>query len=99
MNWRRALTVALLLLLLGLQYRLWFGDGSLESIAELNREIGVLKQTNARLAERNQRLVFEIQSLKEGGEAIEERARSDFGLIREGELFYLIVEPEESSSK
>lgn len=99
MNWRRVLTVALLLLLLGLQYRLWFGDGSLESIAELNREIGELKQTNARLAERNQRLAFEIQSLKEGGEAIEERARSDFGLIREGELFYLIVEPEESSSK
>ena len=99
MNWRRGLTVALLLLLLGLQYRLWFGDGSLESIAEIKREIRELEQTNARLAGRNERLAFEIQSLKEGGEAIEERARSDFGLIREGELFYLLVEPESERSR
>ena len=90
MRW--ALVVAgLLLLLVGLQQRLWFGDGSLDEVADLERRIAAQKAENARLAERNRALEAEVQDLKTGLGAVEERARRDLGMIRKDETFYLLV--------
>lgn len=88
----RWLNILLLLILLGLQYRLWIGDGSFAEVVALNREIGQQRQQNERLIGRNQRLENEVISLKSGLEAIEERARSDLGMLKRGETFYLIVD-------
>lgn len=88
----RWLNILLLLILLGLQYRLWIGAGSLAEVASLKREIAEQQQQNEKLIGRNQRLENEVISLKSGLEAAEERARSDLGMLKRGETFYLIVE-------
>lgn len=88
----KVIAVILLVLLVSLQYRLWFGRGNLQEV----RELEALKQTqseeNARLSERNQALAAEVRDLKKGLEAVEEKARSEMGMIQEGETFYQIVE-------
>ncbi len=90
-----ALLIAVLLLL---QYRLWVGDGSLAEVWQLRREIAAQEAENQRLRERNRVLEAEVQDLKKGFKAIEERARSELGMIRENETFYQIVEPKTSSN-
>lgn len=86
--------VALLLfILLGLQYRLWFGDTNIFQILELQEKIAVQSDENERLQMRNRQLEAEVTDLKKGLSAIEERARSDQGMVREGETFYQLVEP------
>ena len=82
----------LLLILVLLQTRLWFGAGSIQDIARLEREIGNQEQENAGLEQRNQILKEEVSELRNGLDAIEERARSELGLIRKGETFFLIVD-------
>lgn len=89
----RLLLLGLLLLLLGMQYRLWVGEGGWAEVARLKTQIEELEHANADLRTRNQVLEAEINSLKTGVEAMEERARSDLGMVREGEDFFLIVEP------
>lgn len=84
---------ALLLVLLLLQLRLWSGSGSLQEINRLEAEIRAQEQENAVLEQRNEALRREVADLKTGQEAIEERARSELGLVRRGETFYLISEP------
>ena len=86
--------LVLLALLAALQYRLWVGEGSLGEITVLRREIREQHEELDRLRERNRALQAEVEDLKRGLEAIEERARSEMGMIREGEVFYQIVEPE-----
>jgi cell division protein FtsB len=88
----RWLNILLLLILLGLQYRLWIGAGSLAEVASLGREIAEQQQQNDKLIGRNKRLENEVISLKSGLEAVEERARSELGMQKRGETFYLIVE-------
>lgn len=90
---RRALLASLALLLLWLQYRLWFGDGGLAEQHRLDVKLEQLREQNADLQARNQRFATEILELREGTEAIEERARSELGLIRQGEIFYQFVDP------
>ena len=87
----RWLVVVLLILLTSLQYKLWFGDGGLIRVWQLNQSVEKQKQTNNQLKERNKTLEAEVIDLKEGVEAIEERARNDLGMIREGETFFQIV--------
>jgi len=89
MRWLIAL---LMVLLVYLQYRLWVGDGSLAEVWRLRGAVAEQRAENARLQERNQALDAEVRDLKEGLEAVEERARSELGMIREGEVFYQIVE-------
>ncbi len=89
MRW--VLTV-LLLFLLGLQYRLWFGEGNLPSVWALQASIAQQQADNARLRARNQKLEAEVRDLKQGLSALEERARSELGMVRDGESFLLIVE-------
>jgi len=83
----------LFVLLLSLQYRLWVGDGSLAEVWDLYQQVEVQRDENQRLRERNQALEAEVQDLKQGLGAIEERAREELGMIKEGETFYQIIEP------
>ncbi|HCS29009.1 MAG TPA: cell division protein FtsB [Spongiibacteraceae bacterium] len=92
-NWLLFLLLAVLLIV---QYRLWFGPGSWEEITRLRRQIAEQEHSNAELRERNERLSREVQSLKTDLATVEERARQELGLIREGETFYLVVDEEES---
>ena len=88
----RWLNICLLLLLIGLQCRLWIGAGSWAQVAALNRDIEQQREHNERLINRNQLLEGEVISLKTGFEAIEERARNELGMLKQGETFYLIVD-------
>jgi len=83
----------LFVLLLLLQYRLWVGDGSLAEVWDLYQQVETQRDENQSLRERNQALEAEVQDLKKGLGAIEERAREELGMIKEGETFYQIIEP------
>ena len=88
----RALLWLLVILLLLLQYRLWVGDGSLAEVWRLYQQVEAQRAENQRLLERNQALEAEVEDLKRGLDAIEERAREDLGMIRDGETFYQIID-------
>ncbi len=86
--------IALLLLLIGLlQYRLWFGDGNVLEFHRLTDRIEELRQEGARRRERNAALEAEVMDLKQGLDAVEERARQDLGMIKEGEVFVQVIDP------
>lgn len=91
MRWALAILVALLLLL---QYRLWLGDGGLREVSRLKAVVAEQRDENARLTRRNETLEAEVRDLKSGLQAVEERARSDLGMIKDGEVFYQVVEEE-----
>jgi cell division protein FtsB len=88
----RKLLILLLLLLVYLQYRFWFGDGSLQEVWELHREVEAQREENLQLRERNAALEAEVRDLQQGLDAIEEHAREDLGMVKEGETFYQLVE-------
>ena len=83
-------TVAIIfgLLILALQYPMWFGRGGWLQVRELNAQVAAQKRTNAELKARNQALDADVRDLKQGYEAIEERARSELGMIRPDEIFF-----------
>ena len=87
------LAVAMLLLLGVLQYRMWLGDGSARDVARLREEIAKQREQNEQLRERNRTLAAEVQDLKKGTTAIEERARTDLGMVGQNETFYQVVTP------
>lgn len=86
------LFVVLGLLLAGLQYRLWVGDGSLAQVTELKEQIAQQRGENEQLLERNRILEAEVLELKEGMETVEERARHELGMVKEGETLYQLAE-------
>ncbi len=90
----RFLLALLLLIFLALQYRLWVGEGSYAEVRHLQQEIANKKEDLERMEKENQELRAEIEDLKKGLEAIQERARSELGMIKEGETYFLFVEPE-----
>lgn len=94
----RILILVLLLLLGGLQYRLWVGEGSLAEVTALRREIEAQKAEIEKLQARNRRLQAEVEDLRQGLDALEERARSELGMIKEGELFLQLIEPHLSAA-
>ena len=75
-----------------LQFQVWLGDNSVRTLSALKNEITLQADTNLALNERNRELEIEIVDLKTGVESIEERARSELGMIEKGETFFLIVE-------
>lgn len=83
----------LLLLLAGLQYKLWWGEGALGEARALQERVADQRSENARLQQRNDDLSAEVEDLKSGEAAVEDRARSELGMIKPGETFYRVVDP------
>ena len=89
----------LFVLLFMLQYKLWLGDGGIPKILQLESEIDVVQQQADELKERNQALDAEVQDLKKGMDAIEERARSELGMIGNDEVYYQVISSDANKSK
>jgi cell division protein FtsB len=87
----RFVTILLCILLILLQYRLWIGNGSLTEVHHLERVKQQRIMENQQLKDRNQTIAAEVHDLKQGYDAIEERARSELGMIKNDETFYQIV--------
>lgn len=87
----------LLGLLLALQHPLWFGSASVPAVWHLRQQVEAQAIENARLLERNEALSAEVMDLKHGLDAIEERARAELGMVKEGETFFHVVEASSSS--
>ncbi len=96
MKW---LLFALALAFVTLQYRLWFGDGSLSEVVQLSSELKRQKQRLRELEVRNRRLEARVLDLQQGFDAYEEQARQDLGMVRKGETFYQIIEPPAPESR
>jgi cell division protein FtsB len=90
MRWLVALLAALLLLL---QYRLWLSPEGVHEVLRLQSAVAAQQAENERLLERNRQLAAEVRDLKQGYAALEERARSDLGMIAGNETFYQVVPP------
>ena len=87
------LSLLLLLLILGgLQYRLWVGENGWRTVKIIENELTIQQNENDQLRERNRVLDAEVTELKKGLEGVEERARSELGMIKPGEKFYFIVD-------
>lgn len=95
MSIKLKLVFALLIaLLIGTQYRLWVGEGSLAEVRALKHQLEMQNKQLAQLEARNAALRAEVDGLKRDDDAIEGRARSELGLIQEGETYYQLVRPE-----
>lgn len=84
--------VGLLVLIALLQYRLWVGDGGLAEINRLQTRIVELQQETEQRRERNAAVEAEVRDLREGTDAIEERARAELGMVKDGEVYYQVFE-------
>ncbi len=87
----KILAAVLVVLALVLQYRFWAGEGGMREVWQLRGEISKQKDENDQLRERNRTLAAEVQDLKKGTTAVEERARTDLGMVGAGETFYQVV--------
>lgn len=84
--------IVVLVVMLGLmQYRLWFGEGGIREFNDIQARADALEGTTDRLEARNDRLAAEVVDLKNGLDAIEERARSDIGMVRQDEQFFWVT--------
>ena len=86
----RWLALVFVLLIVGLQYPMWLGKGGWLQVRELSRSVDKQREGNVALKARNEPLDAEVRDLKTGFEAIEERARSDLGMIRGDEVFFQV---------
>ena len=89
----RLLAVVLVILIAAIQTPLWFGKGGWLRVWELDRQLAQARENNEKLRARNAALDAEVRDLKTGYDAIEERARSELGMIRQDEVFYQVLEP------
>lgn len=89
--------IVLAIMLVLLQYRLWISHDGLPSLLRLHHQVEKQRLDNEKLSERNQVLAAEVQDLKSGLDALEERARSELGMIRQGETFFHIIEENDES--
>ncbi len=89
----RLLAIVLAALLIGIQWPLWFGKGGWLRVWDLERQLVTQRGVNGALNARNAELAAEVASLREGREAIEERARLELNMVRDGETFFQIVTP------
>ena len=87
----RILSIVFAALIILLQYPLWLGKGGWLRVWEIDRQVNAQKDGNARLRVRNDALDAEVRDLKQGTDAIEERARSELGMIKPNEIFFQIV--------
>ena len=94
----RWLTLIFIALIAALQYPLWLGKGSWLRVWEVDREAMQQKEVNQRLKARNASLDAEVHDLKQGYEAIEERARSELGMIKRDEIFFQVLEAQKPAA-
>ena len=88
----RVLLAIAIVLLCGLQYTLWFGKGGLRDVGKLKDQIAAQEHELETLRVRNSELAAEVSDLKQGLDAVEEIARSEMGMVKEGEIFYQLIE-------
>ncbi len=88
----KALTLIFVILIALLQYPLWLGKGSWLRVWDLSRQVATQQEKNSALKARNETLDAEVRDLKSGRAAIEERARSELGMIKQDEVFYQVLE-------
>jgi cell division protein FtsB len=86
----RWLALVFVVLIAALQYPMWLGKGGWLQVRELSRQVDAQRAENAKLKARNETLDAEVGDLKTGSEAIEERARSELGMIRRDEIFFQV---------
>ena len=91
----KGIIAILITLLVLLQYKLWLGDGGIPDVLQMQKEVALKQQQRHKLQERNKGLDAEVSDLKKGLDAIEERARSELGMIGKNEKFYHIMPPTE----
>ena len=92
----KLLSVLLLALIALIQYPLWLGKGSWFRVWEVDQQINTQREKNAKLQARNNILDADVRDLKQGLEAIEERARSELGMIKQDEVFFQLLAPGQS---
>ena len=95
----RLLTLVLAALIALIQYPLWLGKGSWFRVWEVDQQIRAQREINHKLQSRNSAMDAEVRDLKQGLDAIEERARSELGMIRRDEMFFQVVEPAAGASE
>jgi cell division protein FtsB len=88
----RWLALILIALLIGLQIKLWVGDGGMRDLRAIRARVSAQQVENAKLKQRNDALRADVEDLKHGQDAVEARARSQLGLIKPGEVFYQVVD-------
>jgi cell division protein FtsB len=93
------LTLILVALVGAIQYPLWLGKGGWLRVWEVEREIAAQRDTNGKLQARNVALDAEVRDLKQGQDAIEERARSELGMVRQDEIFFQVLEDTTKTAK
>lgn len=89
----KILAVVLAALVVLLQFPLWLGKGSWLRVWDLDRQVQAQKEQNAKAQKRNVALDAEVRDLKQGLEALEERARYELGMVKQDEVFFQVVEP------
>ena len=94
----KLIVAILFVLLIWLQYKLWLDDGGIPEVLELEEEIETVQGEVNRLEERNKALNAEVMDLKKGIEAIEERARSEMGMIKKDEMYYQVIDSDHGDS-
>lgn len=87
----KILPIALLFLLILLQYHLWFGSGGIIDMLRTKKQLALEVKMNDKLKQRNDKLIKQIQGLQASNEAIESRARGELGMVKKGETFYQVV--------
>jgi cell division protein FtsB len=90
----KPVVILLTVLLILLQYRLWLSHDGIPSVLRMHRDVEIQRQKNENLQERNKVLAAEVKDLKSGLEALEERARSELGMVKPNETFFHIIEQE-----
>ena len=95
----RLLAVALVVLIAALQWPLWLGKGGWLRVWELDRQVKAQRESNDRLRARNAALDAEVRDLKTGYAAIEERARTDLGMVKRDEVFFEVIERTERETR
>jgi cell division protein FtsB len=92
----RLFALLLVALLIALQLRLHVGSGGLREVQQLQAAVEAQREENAELQRRNAALAAEVEDLKQGEDAVEERARAELGMVKEDEVFYRVIEKEQS---
>ena len=95
----RWLALAFALLIVALQYPMWLGKGGWLQVREYDRQLAAQREANAKLKARNDALDADVRDLKTGSEAIEERARSELGMVRQDEIFFQVLEDTTKTAK